>query len=79
MGVSAGGGFAAGMLPILRDMNQPLPAGQVLVSPWVDLRMTTPAYKRFAGYVHGQCARACKSARARTCARLTQARPLGVR
>jgi len=36
-GDSAGGGLAASLLVALRDRGAPLPAGAVLVSPWVDL------------------------------------------
>ena len=37
-----------GTLLMLREAQKPLPAAAVLVSPWVDLRMTTDAYKQFA-------------------------------
>jgi monoterpene epsilon-lactone hydrolase len=36
-GDSAGGGLTASLLVALRDRDVPLPAGAVLVSPWVDL------------------------------------------
>jgi epsilon-lactone hydrolase len=36
-GDSAGGGLAAALLVALRDSGQPLPAGAVLLCPWVDL------------------------------------------
>ncbi|MGO9835262.1 MAG: alpha/beta hydrolase [Polyangiaceae bacterium] len=36
-GDSAGGGLTASLLVALRDRGLPLPAGAVLVSPWVDL------------------------------------------
>ncbi len=39
-GDSAGGGLAVALLLALRDAGDPLPAGAVLLSPWVDLGMT---------------------------------------
>jgi acetyl esterase/lipase len=37
VGDSAGGGLVVSTLVALRDAGEPLPAGAVLVSPWVDL------------------------------------------
>ena len=39
-GDSAGGGLTAAALMALRDNDEPLPAGGVLLSPWLDLVMT---------------------------------------
>ncbi|KAM3443721.1 hypothetical protein NHJ13734_001723 [Beauveria thailandica] len=45
-GDSAGGGMAMAVLLILRNQNLPLPAGAILISPWVDL---THSFKSLAG------------------------------
>ncbi|CAK7264871.1 hypothetical protein SEPCBS119000_001224 [Sporothrix epigloea] len=42
-GDSAGGGMALSLLVILRDRGIPLPAGAVLISPWVDLTHSFPS------------------------------------
>jgi acetyl esterase/lipase len=42
-GDSAGGGLSITVLTILRDMGLPLPAGAVLISPWVDLTHSFPS------------------------------------
>ena len=42
-GDSAGGGMVLSMLVVLRDQGQPLPAGTVLISPWVDLTHSFPS------------------------------------
>ncbi|PHH90314.1 hypothetical protein CDD83_3988 [Cordyceps sp. RAO-2017] len=42
-GDSAGGGMVVAMLCILRDQGIPLPAGAVLISPWVDLTHSFPS------------------------------------
>ncbi|KAH7931203.1 alpha/beta-hydrolase [Leucogyrophana mollusca] len=42
-GDSAGGGLALTVLTILRDLGMPLPAGAVLISPWVDLTHSFPS------------------------------------
>ncbi|KAI5124948.1 hypothetical protein M0805_007375 [Coniferiporia weirii] len=42
-GDSAGGGLCLTMLTILRDLGKPLPAGGVLISPWVDLTHSFPS------------------------------------
>ncbi|KAJ7228482.1 hypothetical protein GGX14DRAFT_613080, partial [Mycena pura] len=42
-GDSAGGGLCVSVLSILRDMGLPLPAGAVLISPWVDLTHSLPS------------------------------------
>ncbi|KIX03731.1 uncharacterized protein Z518_07284 [Rhinocladiella mackenziei CBS 650.93] len=42
-GDSAGGGMVVSMLCILRDQGLPLPAGAILISPWVDLTHSFPS------------------------------------
>ncbi|PFH59554.1 hypothetical protein XA68_12186 [Ophiocordyceps unilateralis] len=42
-GDSAGGGLVLSVLCLLRDQGLPLPAGAVLVSPWVDLTHSFPS------------------------------------
>ncbi|KAF2729429.1 alpha/beta-hydrolase [Polyplosphaeria fusca] len=42
-GDSAGGGMVLSMLVTMRDQNIPLPAGAVLISPWVDLTHSFPS------------------------------------
>ncbi|KAG5652411.1 hypothetical protein H0H81_005059 [Sphagnurus paluster] len=42
-GDSAGGGLCLTMLTILRDLGLPMPAGAVLISPWVDLTHSFPS------------------------------------
>ncbi|KAH8816157.1 hypothetical protein F5884DRAFT_212023 [Xylogone sp. PMI_703] len=42
-GDSAGGGMVLSMLVTLRDRNIPLPAGAILISPWVDLTHSFPS------------------------------------
>lgn len=42
-GDSAGGGLILGLLCLLRDMEVPLPAGAMLISPWVDLMHSFPS------------------------------------
>ncbi|EIN10888.1 alpha/beta-hydrolase [Punctularia strigosozonata HHB-11173 SS5] len=42
-GDSAGGGLCLTALTILRDMGMPMPAGGVLISPWVDMTHTFPS------------------------------------
>lgn len=42
-GDSAGGGLALSMLVIIRDQGIPLPAGAILISPWVDLTHSFPS------------------------------------
>ncbi|KAH8149306.1 uncharacterized protein LAJ45_06846 [Morchella importuna] len=42
-GDSAGGGMILSMMIILRDQGVPLPAGAVLISPWVDLCHSFPS------------------------------------
>ncbi|KAI9834048.1 MAG: hypothetical protein M1819_003333 [Sarea resinae] len=42
-GDSAGGGMVVSMLVTLRDQGIPLPAGAILVSPWVDLTHSFPS------------------------------------
>ncbi|OAP62012.1 hypothetical protein AYL99_04215 [Fonsecaea erecta] len=42
-GDSAGGGMVVSILCILRDQGLPLPAGAVLISPWVDLTHSFPS------------------------------------
>jgi len=43
-GDSAGGNLALALLCALRDAGQPLPAGAVLLSPWVDLRCRAASF-----------------------------------
>jgi len=45
-GDSAGGGIIVSMLVILRDQRLPLPAGAILISPWVDLTHSFPSVTR---------------------------------
>lgn len=42
MGDSSGGGLALGFAQVLRDSGLPQPAGLVLMSPWLDIRLTHP-------------------------------------
>ncbi|KAJ5907367.1 Alpha/beta hydrolase fold-3 [Penicillium taxi] len=42
-GDSAGGGMALSLLVIMRDQGIPLPAGAILISPWVDLTHSFPS------------------------------------
>ncbi|KAJ5172024.1 hypothetical protein N7492_004617 [Penicillium capsulatum] len=42
-GDSAGGGLALSMLVIMRDQGIPLPAGAIMISPWVDLTHSFPS------------------------------------
>ncbi|KIY49388.1 alpha/beta-hydrolase [Fistulina hepatica ATCC 64428] len=42
-GDSAGGGLSLAVLTVLRDLGMPLPAGAVLISPWVDLTHSFPS------------------------------------
>ncbi|KAM0273192.1 hypothetical protein ACHAQH_008427 [Verticillium albo-atrum] len=42
-GDSAGGGMVLSMLCTLRDQGIPLPAGAILISPWVDLTHSFPS------------------------------------
>jgi acetyl esterase/lipase len=42
-GDSAGGGMVISMLVTLRDQGLPLPAGAILLSPWVDLTHSFPS------------------------------------
>lgn len=42
-GDSAGGGMVMSMLVTLRDRGIPLPAGAILISPWVDLTHSFPS------------------------------------
>ncbi len=39
-GDSAGGGLALGSMLALRDAGEPLPAGAICISPWIDLTLT---------------------------------------
>jgi acetyl esterase/lipase len=45
-GDSAGAGMVLSLLVILRDQSIPLPAGAVLISPWVDLTHSFPSVAR---------------------------------
>jgi acetyl esterase/lipase len=42
-GDSGGGGLVLGLLCLLRDVGLPLPAGGMLISPWVDLMHSFPS------------------------------------
>lgn len=42
-GDSAGGGMTVALLVLLRDQGIPLPAGAILLSPWVDLTHSFPS------------------------------------
>lgn len=42
-GDSAGGGMVLSMLVTIRDQGLPLPAGAILISPWVDLTHSFPS------------------------------------
>ena len=42
-GDSAGGGMVLSLLVILRDQGLPMPAGAILISPWVDLTHSFPS------------------------------------
>lgn len=42
-GDSAGGGLSLALLQLLRDLDLPLPAGGVLISPWSDLTHSFPS------------------------------------
>lgn len=42
-GDSAGGGMVLSMLVLLRDQGLPMPAGAILLSPWVDLTHSFPS------------------------------------
>lgn len=42
-GDSAGGGIVLALLCLLRDLGLPLPAGAVLISPWVDMTESFPS------------------------------------
>ncbi|MBN1945956.1 MAG: alpha/beta hydrolase [Bradymonadales bacterium] len=48
-GDSAGGGLALATLLALRDAGDPLPAGAVLISPWVDLEARDESLERNFG------------------------------
>ncbi|KAF8586272.1 alpha/beta-hydrolase [Ramaria rubella] len=49
-GDSAGGGLSLGLLMYLRDNNYPMPAGAILLSPWVDLTMSCDSWDSNAPY-----------------------------
>jgi acetyl esterase/lipase len=49
-GDSAGGGLALALLLALRDAGEPLPAGALLLSPWVDLSCSAPSHVECAPY-----------------------------
>jgi len=62
-GDSAGGGMVMSMLVTLRDQEVSLPAGAILISPWVDLTHSFPSlggkdefdYIPAHGFVHKPC------------------------
>jgi len=45
-GDSAGGGLCLAVTLVLRDENEPLPAGIVCLSPWVDLTSSGESYRK---------------------------------
>lgn len=49
-GDSAGGGMVLSILCLLRDQGIPLPAGAILISPWVDLTHSFPSLSREDGF-----------------------------
>lgn len=49
-GDSAGGGLVTALMLYLRDEGYPLPAGAVLMSPWVDLTMSCASWDTNAQY-----------------------------
>ncbi|BAJ32124.1 MULTISPECIES: alpha/beta hydrolase [Kitasatospora] len=49
-GKSAGGGLAAALALLLRDEGGPAPLGQLLLSPMLDDRGTTPSARQAAGH-----------------------------
>jgi epsilon-lactone hydrolase len=49
-GDSAGGGLSLSLLVALVEAGEPLPAGAVLLSPWVDLACETPAFTELVAY-----------------------------
>jgi acetyl esterase/lipase len=59
-GDSAGGGMTAALLVLLRDQGIPLPAGAMLLSPWLDLTHSFPSilgdgkldYIPIHGFIH---------------------------
>ncbi|KAJ3518062.1 hypothetical protein NLJ89_g103 [Agrocybe chaxingu] len=48
-GDSAGGGLCLTALTVLRDLGLPMPAGSVLISPWVDLTHSFPSVMQNSG------------------------------
>lgn len=54
-GDSAGGGLCITVLTILRDMGLPMPAGAVLISPWVDLTHSFPSIVENTDTVRRHC------------------------
>jgi len=48
-GDSAGGALAVSLAIAARDAGRPLPAGLVLLSPWLDLTVTAASYSVFDG------------------------------
>lgn len=48
-GDSAGGALAVSLAIAARDAGRPLPAGLVLLSPWLDLTVTASSYSIFDG------------------------------
>ncbi|KIO26594.1 hypothetical protein M407DRAFT_74297, partial [Tulasnella calospora MUT 4182] len=49
-GDSAGGGLTLATLLYLRDSNLPLPGGAILMSPWVDLTLSSRSWETNAQY-----------------------------
>lgn len=50
-GDSAGGGLTAATLCAIRDAELPMPAGAVLISPWLDLTHASPAKRTRYDYI----------------------------
>ncbi len=48
-GDSAGGGLTVATLTALRDAGDPMPAGGICISPWVDLTCSSESYSTKAG------------------------------
>ncbi|KAI8897798.1 Alpha/Beta hydrolase protein [Globomyces pollinis-pini] len=49
-GDSAGGGLTIATLMVIRDMQKPLPAGGLGMSPWLELTQSRPSYTENAKY-----------------------------
>ena len=56
-GDSAGGGLAAGLTVACLRSGAPVPAGVIMISPWVDLTAVAPTYRVAGGDRHDVLAR----------------------